>query len=262
MPPGWTSSSVLTVTWTCLHRCLRWVPSQRGFPRIPRQRAAGADDRHQVQMTPTTVLSSSFCESTYQIDQRGQPPLCLHFQLCLQISLWCYCFPFATAFFASWSCPWLWPSIMPFVTLLILFSLCPFRFLQTHSLHQFLQRHCLPVHVIAFFMTGLQDLSFYRTEHVPSRPMWQINPLRTHATANSTAIHTMFLHQITVYTHAHTHKNACKCFLRRRWDQRALLTYTILWFCHLFASKVIKTRTGNSTAHLTAYSSGLLPALL
>lgn len=197
MSPGWTSSSVLT------------VPSQRGFPRIPRQRATGTDDHHQVQMITTTVLSSSFCESTYQIDQRGQPPLCLYFQLCLQVSL--------SDVTASLSLPLFLSSGPVHCSGLLLRrllhcqrdSLCAhpaLLFLQTHSLHQFLQKHLLPVHVTAFFMTGLWDLSLHKTEHIPSRPMWQVNPLRTCATAsNKVTICIMFLHQITVYTRTHTH---------------------------------------------------------
>lgn len=64
-------------------------------------------------------------------------------------------------------------------------------------------------------------------------------------------------HCLYTYTHIKILVNA---FLRGRWDQRALLTYTILRFCHFFARKIIKTRTGNGTAHLTAYSRGLLPS--
>jgi len=59
----------------------------------------------------------------------------------------------------------------------------PFLFPQTHSLHQFIQRHLLLVRVIACFTIGLRDLSLHRTEHIPSRPAWQTNHLRTHATA-------------------------------------------------------------------------------
>lgn len=62
-----------------------------------------------------------------------------------------------------------------------------------------------------------------------------------------------------LFIHIHTHKNAAKCFLRGRWDQRAPLTYTILPFCQLLVNKIFQAGAGSScslgsTAHRSCSS--------
>lgn len=50
----------------------------------------------------------------------------------------------------------------------------------------------------------------------------------------------------SLFIHIHTHKNAAKCFLRGRWDQRAPLTYTILPFCQFLVNKIFQAGAGSS----------------
>lgn len=73
----------------------------------------------------------------------------------------------------------------------------------------------------------------------------------------------MLLHQITVHTYiriyTHIYINACKSFLRGRWDQRVLEPTQLSDPAIFLKAKQQQTETGNGVVHLTVYSRGLLP---
>ena len=180
----------------------------------------------------------------YQTDQRGQ--LLQQMLLAFPASpsnqpLWCYSFSFIAALFVSWPRPQLWPSITLFAALPMLFSLCPPALsLPSNSLFA-------SVYPKTPSSSSCYCLLYDRAARSEFAQDWA-HPFQTSMANKSSQNARNSIKQggnthdvpapddYCLYTQG-TYKNPCKCFLRGRWDQRALLAYTILWFCHLFANK-------------------------